>query len=95
MPSQKPRINLTVPDDLNDVLERLSNRLNRPKTKIITDLMIEMKPHLISMLDALEEIDKNKLMARKIAKDFGDDTLVKVTEMTAELAREVREFKND
>lgn len=93
MPSQKPRINLTVPDDLNEILERLSDRLNRPKTKIITDLMIEMKPHLISMLDALDEIDRNKLKAREIAKNFGNDTLVKVTEMTAELAKDVRNFK--
>ena len=38
MPSQKPRVALTMPDDLNALFDRISALNGVPKTKIMVEL---------------------------------------------------------
>ena len=44
MPSQKPRIALTVEPELDAVLQRLSILTGEPKTRIITDFLGQLMP---------------------------------------------------
>lgn len=56
MPTKKPRVMLTVPDDLNDLLEELSDLQGMVKTKLIIDLLIQIKPILEANRDALKAV---------------------------------------
>jgi hypothetical protein len=73
MPSQKPRIALTVDHDLNEILEDLSRLMgNKPKSRIITDLLVDVTPMLIDLRDALQLAEQKKdikpVLARMTAK---------------------------
>ena len=54
MPSQKPRLNLTLDDELNDLITDLSRLMGIPKTRVITDLLKDVLPALKEIRDALE-----------------------------------------
>jgi hypothetical protein len=58
MPSQKPRVALTIPDDLNEVLQDLSDLNEVPKSKLIVELLVQMQPILSAQRDALESVKK-------------------------------------
>jgi hypothetical protein len=60
MPSQKPRINLTVNHDLNDLLEDVSRLLKKPKATIINDFLVDLVPMLTDLRDALELAEQKK-----------------------------------
>ncbi len=61
MPSRKPRIALTVPDELNDVLDRVSDLSGTPKTKLIIEMLEQYAPVLEQVLEALEKFEINYL----------------------------------
>ena len=44
MPTQKPRIALTVPDDLNELLDNLSELMGKPKSTFIVEFLIDAQP---------------------------------------------------
>ena len=46
MPTQKPRIALTVPEDMNATLDRLSTLTGVPKSKLIIEMLEEYVPIL-------------------------------------------------
>lgn len=60
MPSQKPRLNLTLDDELNDLITDLSRLMGIPKTRVITDLLKDVLPALKEMRDALELAKEKK-----------------------------------
>jgi hypothetical protein len=60
MPSRLPRIALTVPEDVDALLDRVSELQGVPKTKVILNLLIEMKPTLEHLILALEAVKANK-----------------------------------
>jgi hypothetical protein len=60
MPTQKPRVMLTLDDDINALFERLGELEGRPKTKIIVEYLNAMRPHATLMIEALEAIKDNK-----------------------------------
>lgn len=91
---QKPRIALTVPDDLNKLLDELADYQKVPKTKIILDFLIAVQPHLESMLGAFKAIDKDKANALDVVKSFGDESVLLATRGTADLAESVHKFKS-
>jgi hypothetical protein len=72
MPSQKPRIALTVDNDLNKLLEDLSVLMKKPKSTIITDLLVDVTPMLKDLKEALELAEEKKdikpVLARMTAK---------------------------
>ena len=55
MPSRKPRVALTMPDDLNALFDRISELNGIPKTKLIVELLQAYEPVLTEMLDTLEK----------------------------------------
>lgn len=60
MPSQKPRIALTVDEDLNNLLQELSELTKVPKTKIIVDMLTDAQPHLREIVIALRAVHDKK-----------------------------------
>ena len=60
MPSRKPRVALTLPDDLNVLLDQVADYQGTPKTKLITEILLECKPILEQMLSAYKLIEENK-----------------------------------
>ena len=70
MPSQRPRVALTLPDDLNAILDQVSDYQGTPKTKLITDILLECKPIFEQMLSAYKLIEENKEGTADIVKNL-------------------------
>lgn len=54
MATRKNRIAISVTDDLNDLLNKLSNLSGQPKSKIILDMVEDAQPFLEDIIKALE-----------------------------------------
>lgn len=92
MPTRKPRIALTVPDELNDVLDRVSDLSGTPKTKLIIEMLEQYAPVLEQVLEALEKIKSDKENAPEIAKKFAQDMLLDGNEMLGLIASEAKKL---
>jgi hypothetical protein len=46
MPSKSPRLALTIPDDLKQVLDDLGDAMGKPTSKVVTELLQELSPQL-------------------------------------------------
>jgi hypothetical protein len=92
MSNQNPRIALTVPKDLNDTLQRLSDLQGVPKTKIILELLMAYHPILEETLNALDKIHKDKENAQQIAKNFASEMLLEATSMVGDFSKEVKKL---
>lgn len=60
MPSKKTRINLTVDDDLNELLTALSKIDGKPKATLIVDILEQMRPHFKELIKAMELVEQKK-----------------------------------
>ena len=60
MPSQKPRVNLTINHELNDFLQDLAILMKKPKSTIIVDFLDEITPMLKDLKQALELAEQKK-----------------------------------
>ena len=60
MPTKKTRINLSVDDDMNELLTALSKFEGKPKATLITDILEQMRPHLTDLLHAMELVEQKK-----------------------------------
>lgn len=90
MPSQKPRVALTLPDDLNSILDQLSEMQGIPKTKLITQLLVDFKPFFEQSLEALKQIQADKDNATTIAKSYIAEMLLDANSLMGDLAKEVK-----
>ena len=68
MPSKKTRINLTVDDDLNELLTALSKIDGKPKATLIVDILEQMRPHFKDLIKAMELVEQKKDPAKAINK---------------------------
>lgn len=68
MPSQKPRLNLTLDDELNDVITDLAKLMGIPKTRVITDLLTDVMPVMVEMRDALKLVREKKSAVPNLAR---------------------------
>ena len=92
MPSRKPRVALTVPDDLNALFDRISDLNGTPKTKLMIELLEAYKPVLEEMLDTLEKIYADKENAQKIVKQFGQNLVMEASSILGDVSKEVRDL---
>ncbi len=92
MPSRKPRIALTVPDEINATLDRLSELTGTVKTKLIIEMLEEYLPVLDRMVLALEGIQKDKENAKEIAKKFAYEMMTDGNEKLGVMAHEVKKL---
>ena len=68
MPSQKPRLNLTLDNDVKEVLSRLSVLMKQPQASIVNGYLRDMYPALVGLADALEDAQNKKNMLPHLAK---------------------------
>ncbi|MGU2822139.1 hypothetical protein ACVYAP_19070 [Acinetobacter baumannii] len=92
MPSQKPRVALTLPDDLNEIFDRIAAFQGVPKTKVIVELLEAYKPVLKETLDAIEKIENDRENAQQIAKEFGQNLLLDAQVMMGTISQEVKDL---
>lgn len=92
MPSQKPRLALTLPDDLNEIFDRIAAFQGVPKTKVIVELLEAYKPVLKETLDAIEKIENDRENAQQIAKEFGQNLLLDAQVMMGTISQEVKDL---
>ena len=92
MPSRKPRVALTVPDDLNALFDRISDLNGMPKTKLMIELLEAYKPVLEEMLDTLEKIHADKENAQKIIKEFGQNLVMEASSILGDVSKEVKDL---
>ncbi|MEE5536111.1 hypothetical protein V2M72_10770 [Streptococcus pneumoniae] len=92
MPSRKPRVALTMPDDLNALFDRISELNGTPKTKLIVELLQSYEPVLTEMLDTLEKIHADKENAQKIVKQFGQNLVMEASSILGDVSKEVQDL---
>ena len=92
MSNQNPRVALTVPKDLNNILQRLSDLTGVPKTKLIIEMLEEYSPVLEKTISALEQIHSDKANASNIAKQFASDLLIDSNEKLGLIASEAKKL---
>lgn len=92
MPSRKPRIALTVPDEINETLDRLYELTGTPKSKLIVEMLEQYVPILEQVVDTLEKIKSDKENGKEIAKKFAQDLLFDGQEMLGIIAKEARDL---
>ena len=92
MPSRKPRVALTMPDDLNSLFDRISELNGTPKTKLIVELLQAYEPVLTEMLDTLEKIHADKENAQKIVKQFGQNLVMEASSILGDVSKEVQDL---
>lgn len=87
MPSQKPRIALTVDNDLNTLLEDLSVLMKKPKSTIITDLLVDVTPMLTDLRDALQLAEQKKDIKPVLARMTASAN-IKASEMSNDMLKQ-------
>lgn len=92
MPTQKPRIALTVPDEINKTLDRLYELTGTPKSKLIVEMLEQYVPILEQVVDTLEKIKSDKENGKEIAKKFAQDLLFDGQEILGIIAKEARDL---
>ena len=87
MPSQKPRIALTVDNNLNTLLEDLSVLMKKPKSTIITDLLVDVTPMLTDLRDALQLAEQKKDIKPVLARMTASAN-IKASEMNNDMLKQ-------
>ena len=72
---RRKRIALSLPPEMDEVLERLSALTNQAKTKLILEMLHEYVPVIEQTINALEQMQQNKDDAVAIAKQFARHAL--------------------
>ncbi len=89
----RKRIALSVPPDMEEVLDKISDLTGQPKTKIILEMLEQYLPVLEQTLKALEQIRDNKEDALNIVKNFAGDLLLDGNQKLGQIATEVKNLK--
>ncbi len=92
MSKQNPRVALTVSEELNTTLEKLSQLQGIPKSRFIVQLLEEYKPILDKMVQALEQLEIDKENGAEIVKEFGSSVLLDANEQLGKMASEFRKL---
>lgn len=87
------RLALSVPADVDSILDRLSVCLSTPKSRIIVELLSDVAPALEQTVIALERIQRDKDNALAVAKDYAQDALLSSSKKLGNLAVEIEKMK--
>ena len=60
MATRKPRTNITLENDVNDVFQRLADLRKIPKATLMAEYLEAMKPHADDIIRAIELVEQNK-----------------------------------
>lgn len=79
--NQGRRVALTIPDELDHLLDRLCVLQKRKKTQIIIELLKEFQPVLGQVADALEAIEQKK-DPTQFLNALSHDSLKQISQLT-------------
>ena len=68
MPTKKPRINLSVDEDMNEVLIELAALQGIPKATLVTDYLDMLRPHMVEIRDAIRMVNEKKDPSKHLRK---------------------------
>ncbi len=88
----RKRIALSVSEEQDIILERMSVLTNQPKTKLIMEIIDEFLPVLEKTVDALQQIQENKEKGPQIAKQFASEILMDSNEKLGLIATEAKKL---
>lgn len=94
MQKQRNRVNLTLDDEIFNLLTELSSLSDKPKATIINELLNDVKPHLKYAIELLTLLKDEKLTMSQ-AKTFFNHNLADVSEQTADLLRTVNQEEDN
>lgn len=94
MQKQRNRVNLTLDDEIFNLLTELSSLSDKPKATLINELLNDVKPHLEYSIELLNLLQNEKLTMSQ-AKTFFNRNLADVNEQTADLLRTVNQEEED
>ena len=60
MPTKKPRINLSVDEDMNELLMELAALQGIPKATLVTDYLDMLRPHMVEIRDAIRMVNEKR-----------------------------------
>ena len=60
MTDRKPRINVTVDDDMNELIAELAALQGIPKATLITQYLDMLRPHIVEIRDAIRMVNDKK-----------------------------------
>lgn len=69
MPSQNTRVNLTLPDDVIAVLDRIGNATGAGRATVIREWLIEGLPQFAQLAHAIELASQKNIDAFKVVTD--------------------------
>lgn len=79
MPSKKPRIALTVPDDVMVVLKECADLQGKPVSALIVDTLREMLPTFVGLVNVTKAVKANNEEAvRTAVRDMLGDSLATI-----------------
>lgn len=93
MPSEKPRLTLTVPNDLNSDIKQLSDRMGMPSSKLVIMLLEEIQPSLKIMISTYANLDRKENTAISRMKQSAVESLLKVANQHDDLTMSLFEEK--
>lgn len=70
MTDRKPRINVTVDDDMNELIAELAALQGIPKATLITQYLDMLRPHMVEIRDAIRMVNDKKTHHHTSAKCF-------------------------
>lgn len=68
MPTKKPRINLSVDEDMNELLMELAALQGIPKATLVTDYLDMLRPHMVEIRDAIRMVNEKKDPSKHLRK---------------------------
>jgi predicted DNA-binding protein len=86
MPTQLTRVNLTLPDEVIRVLDRMGKVTGAGRATVIREWLIEGAPMFADMATAMELATKNNIDAFKVI----GDSLGKLSEDAGQLSLEMK-----
>lgn len=89
----RKRIALSVPPEMEEVLDKISDLTGQPKTKIILEMLEQYVPVLEQTIEALEQIRDNKENALSVVQKFAGDLLLDGNQKLGQIATEVKNLK--
>lgn len=94
MPTRKPRTNITLDEDINELFERLAVLRKVPKATLISEYVSATKPHVQAMIEAIELVEQNKNPSLVLGKMLADSQLQMGTALNEALS-DLEGFKHD
>jgi predicted DNA-binding protein len=86
MPAIHTRVNLTLPDEVVAVLDRMGKHTGAGRATIVREWLIEGLPHFVMLADAMEMASRKNIDAFKVM----SDTLKEMTSQADQMQLEIK-----